>query len=267
MGQGDERGQQGRNADTTVGATTQVPPTATTTTTTLVADLPDAALLTALEYPANQVAELASKAPVRSSFTTNRSSTVVLSFQRNRTVNTEGAAAVTQYLESIQDVRLTIDPLGTGPTVFEINSDPNTRGHIVVLLGASDPVPPWAQWRPIATQPIRGTTYGPTIELAVSLVRARTAKEANDIFAVETAQRVLLDRMVSTTAGSGVDRDELKDAGREQVINSLGVAISSAQYGTRYPVGGKFSFPGGVTLTYLPLSEFPANFPTTRVFS
>ncbi len=139
-GQGDEQSQQGRDrANMTVQATTQLPPTSTTTT--LLAGLSDAALLTALEYPANRVTELAAKAPVRSAYSTNRSSTVVLSFQRNRPLNTENAAAVTQYFESIQNVRLIIDPLGTGPTVFEIDSDPNTRRHIVVLLGASGPGP------------------------------------------------------------------------------------------------------------------------------
>jgi hypothetical protein len=81
--------------------------------------------------------------------------------------------------------------------------------------------------------------------MAISLVRARTAREANEIFAVETGQRTLLVELASGVTAPGVDRGELADAAREQVINSLGVGVSSAQLRTRYPVGGSSRFRGG----------------------
>ena len=238
----------------------------TTTSTTSLSQLSDAALLSRLQYPPDLAAELAAKAPRRVSFTTAQSATVVLLFRRDFAFDTDAGRAVTQYFEAIRNIRVTLNPLGTGPAVFSVTSDPPVREHVVVLL-ASEAVPPSAQKRPIAQQPIGGTTLTPTSDLALSVIRARTSEQANEIFAVETGQRILYDELVSAPSGDAATRQRLQDAGREQIINSLGVAISRGQLGSRYPVGGKFSFPDGLTLTYIPLSEFPGELPKARVIS
>jgi hypothetical protein len=232
----------------------------------LLSQLSDAALLSKVQYPADLAAELAAMGPRRFSFSTAQSATVVLLFRRDFAFDVDAGRAVTQYFEAIRNVRVTVDPLGTGPAVFSVTSDPPTREHVVVLL-ASEVVPPWAQKQPIAQQPIGGSTLAPTADLGVSVIRARTSEQANEIFAVETGQRTLADGLVSAPSADAPSRQRLQDAGREQIINSLGVAISRGQLGSRYPVGGKFSFPNGLTLTYIPLSEFPTDLPKARVIS